>query len=152
MPKTGFTDPHDKIASKIDSIKGKKIEEHEENEFISKPLQLSPEYKRAVSNMRWIDRFIKKPIVKGAHAVQVFGCETVDPRTQVYGDNIWNRSIYTVDELCDIFDSATYEQQGKYITKKRKVGGNLKALLILLGVGGGATIFMILMFMSGFGG
>ena len=135
-----FEDPHKKIQERVDQKTAE-----------TRPMYLSPELRKVDENLKFIDKIARNQVKKGVHAREVFGVVTVDPRTVVYGDNIWNRSIFTVDELCDIHDSATLEQQLKYAKKKRKMDSKLIFMIILLGIGGMA-VFVMLLLMGVFGG
>lgn len=145
-----YKEPHELIRERIDDKISKDKKEDEEKTF--NPLEISPELKQVRQNLMFIKSLIEEPLEKGTHSETVFGVETIDPLTEVYGDNIWNRSIYTVDELCDLNESATIEQRLKYSKKKPKVDSKLMFLLLLLGFGGLSLIllfFLLPMFMGG---
>jgi len=128
-----FDDPHEKIAQRVDEKIG-----------MGKPTSLSPELRKVKDNLQFIHKIAKEPIEKDTHAKKVFGAVLVDPLPVVFGDNIWNRSIFTVDELCDMYDSATLKQRLKYAHKKRSVDSKLMFILLLVGIGGFAIIVMLL--------
>jgi len=142
-----YKDPHEAVQEQIDNaLLGKKTEVIETFDA----LLVSPELKRVQQNLEFIKTLIEEPLTKGKHAETIFNAETIDPLTEVYGDNIWNRSIYTVDELCDMNESATLEQRIKYRLKKRKVDSKMLFLLLLLGFGGLCIVllfFLLPMFM-----
>lgn len=127
-----FDDPHAKIAQRVDEKIGE-----------GKPTSLSPELRKVKDNLQFIHKIAKNPIKKDVHAEKVFGAVLVDPLPVVFGDNIWNRSIFTVDELCDMYDSATLKQRLKYAHKKRSVDSKLMFILLLVGIGGFAIIIML---------
>ncbi len=143
---TDYQDPHDKIKELLD----KKTNSKDDEPF--DPLIISPELKQVRQNLEFIKTLIEEPLTKGEHTETVFGVERIDPLTEVYGDNIWNRSIYTVDELCDMNESATLDQRMKYRQRKRKVDSKMMFLLLLLGFGGLCIVllfFLLPMFMGG---
>lgn len=141
-----YKDPHEAVASRVDELEPE--EDAEKNYEEENIVYQSPELKKVEENLKFIKKLIEHPIAKDVHAVDVFGVETVDPRTVVYGNNIWNRSIFSVDELCDIHDSATLEQQLKYRKKKRKVESKMAWLLIVLGIAGLAITILVLFLMG----
>ena len=143
-----YKDPHEAVASHVDGLAENR--EGEEPRELDTPsiVYQSPELKKVEENLKFVKKLIEQPIEKDMHAVDVFGVEVVDPRTVVYGNNIWNRSIFSVDELCDIHDSATLEQQLKYRKKKRKVESKMAWLIIVLGVAGLAIVVLVLFLMG----
>jgi hypothetical protein len=134
---TEYDDPHDKIAKRVDDI------DTDTQPPIKKPVYMTPELLKVEKNLRFTDKMRKKPLKKDEHTKTIFGCIPVDPTIQVYGDNHWDRGIYIVDELCDIYVSATLEQQQKYLRKKRKMDSKMLFILLLMGFGGLAIIFML---------
>lgn len=116
-----------------------------------KPTELSPELNKVRENLIWIKELVENPIKKDVHSKIIYGVE-VDPLPLVFGDNINNRSIYTTDQLCDQYDSATIEQRLKYRKKKRTVDSKLLFLLLILGVGVPIIIIGILFAMGFIGG
>jgi len=125
--------PHDKIASRIDQM----------NYLKRKPMEYSPELKRVEDNLRFSKKMNDDPLQKHTHERVIFG-RTFDPAVQVYGNNIWDRSIFDVDALCDLYVSASIDQQQKYLKKKRKTDSNMLWLLILVGFGGVALLILFI--------
>ena len=131
MDKTkGFEDPHEKLRKKVDSIFG-------ENEA---PIELQ----RVKENLSWIKEIKEHPVAPGVGEVKVFGCELVDINS-ILKDNIWNRSIFTVDKLCKLFLKADLEQKKKYLKKRTPLGFNFWWLMIL--IIGIVIALMVIMFL-----
>lgn len=127
-------DPHQKLQHRVDAKIGD-----------VKPTTLSPELKKVKENLQFVHKIASEPIKKDVHAELVFGAKLVDPLPVVYGDNIWNRSIFTVDELCDLHDSATLQQRLKYRKKRRSMDSKMGFILILVVA---AVICMIVLLLS----
>lgn len=139
-------EPYQDIAQRVDEITVQKDDETEE----FNPADFSPELKNTEENLRFIKKIKDYPIPKKMHEKTIFFYEVFDPAIQVFADNIWNRSIFVVDKLCDMFFAATLEQQNKYVKRKRPVGFNMVFLLILLlgGIGVIMVIFFLLTMMG----
>jgi len=141
---SGFSDPHDKIASIIDKKDLSGVD--------YKPMDYSPELRKVEDNLRFSDRIKKNPLKEKVHSKKVFNCITFDPAVQVFGNNVWDRSIYTTDFLIDMNLQAGLNQIQKYLKRKHKMDSKSWFLLILLGLGGMAVVFMIFLMMSMGGG
>lgn len=113
-----YTNPHQKLQQQVD----KKL----------KASDLSPELSKVKDNLVFINEIAKDPVEKDTHSELVFGVKRVDPLSVVFGDNIWNRSIFTVDALCDMYDSATLQQRLKYQKQKRRMDSKMGFILILI--------------------
>ncbi len=142
---SGFSDPHDKIASMIDE---KKIGGSTEY----KPMDYSPELRKVEDNLRFSESLKLHPLKENTHGEKVFNCMTFDVATQVFGNNVWDRSIYTTDFLIDMNLRAGLNQIQKYLKRKHKMDSKYWFLLILLGLGGMAVVFMIFLMTSMGGG
>jgi len=126
--------PHQKLQQRVDAKLGDE-----------KPTTLSPELKKVKENLQFVHKIASDPIKKDEHSELVFGAKLIDPLPVVYGDNIWNRSIFTVDELCDLHDSATLQQRLKYRKKRRSMDSKMGFIIILIVV---AAICMIVLMMA----
>lgn len=125
-----FQDPKEKI-SKNDDQMDKVFDD-------ITPLELQ----RLKSNLNFIDRIKQKPIPPGVVAPIIFGVKIIDINA-ILKNNIWNRSIFTVDKLCKMFLKADLEQKKKYLKKKRPMSFDLKWLLIII-----IGIFMVLLIVT----
>lgn len=136
-----YEDPHKKLQDQVDKqVSGKRVVDE-------KPTSLSPELRKVKDNLLFIKKIAEKPIQKDTHAKRVFGVKLVDPLSIVFGDNIWNRSIFIVDELCDMFNSATIKQRLKYQKQKRKMDSNLSMTIILI-IGAVLAVVVLLLVMG----
>lgn len=133
-------------SDKIDKL----IAEKTETKTKRTAMDMSPELTMVKDNLEFIQKMAQKPIKKGVHRVKVFGCKMVDPLSVVCGDNIWNRSIFTVDSLCDGYDSATLQQRLKYQKKPRRMNSNLGFIIVLV-IGAIIAIFVLFMLLGVFG-
>lgn len=97
------------------------------------------ELKRVTDNLKFIDEIQKNPIPSNTKTVKVFGWETIDVNA-ILKNNIWNRSIFTVDKLCKLFLKMDLEQKKKYLRKKRPLGFNFLWLMFLIV---GIVIFLL---------
>lgn len=102
-------------------------------------------------NLRFTQRLRGDPLKKNVHTEQIFGAIPFDPAVEVYGNNAWDRGIYVVDELCDMYVSGSLEQMKKYLKLKPKADAKLLFMILLLGLGGLAVVTMLLLF-TGMGG
>ena len=92
------------------------------------------ELKKIKDNQKFIREVEENPLPVEVASIPVFGT-SVDFNA-ILKDNIWNRSAYTVDMLCDMFLHMNIERMKKYQAKKRKLPTNiLWVLLILMFVG-----------------
>lgn len=104
------------------------------------------ELKKIRDNEKFIKETEEKPITKEEAEVKVFGA-SVDINAMLK-NNIWNRSIYTVDLLCDTFLGMTIAKLIKYQKKKRRDQFDLFWLLIII-MGIAIAVVIILLVMSG---
>lgn len=136
---TIYEDPHSKIQRRVDQ----KITERNQN----KNQVFTPDLHKVEKNLRFSKKLADRPLKKKIHEKLIFGIP-FDPAILIYGNNIWDRSIYVTDELCDMYTSGTLEQQAKYVKKKRKMDNKLLMfILILMGFGGLAFVFLIFLMM-----
>ena len=131
-------------------FKTKKINDVDEEVdalFKDRPMEL----KKIKDNKKFIRDIEQKPIPHEVASIPVFGT-SVDFNA-ILKDNIWNRSAYTVDMLCDMFLSMNIERMKKYQAKKRKLPNNiLWLLLILMLVGVGVIVLILFLKGGGLGG
>ncbi len=136
-------DAHKKAADAID-----KMEKYTDEEGKSIKSKLgSPEIRKVKDNLKFINKLEKNPIKKDKHAKTIFG-KVIDPLPVVFGNNIWNRSIFITDELNDLYTSGTIEMMQKYVKKKRKIDSKMLFILLLIG-GGGFVVFLIILIFLG---
>jgi len=90
-----------------------------------------PELQQVNENLDFIKQVKDNPVQKGEAEIEVFGFETVDI-SSILKMNIWNRSIFTVDKLSKLFLKMTFEQQKKYLAKKRPLDFNWTWIIIML--------------------
>jgi len=104
-----------------------------------------PELEQVNENLDFIRQIKENPIESGEAEIDVFGFETVDI-SSILKMNIWNRSIFTVDKLSKLFLKMTFEQQKKYLAKKRPLDFNWTwILLMLLGLVGAVLVIIFLL-------
>ena len=105
------------------------------------------ELKKIKDNQKFIKEIEDKPLLHEVASIPVFGT-SVDFNA-ILKDNIWNRSAYTVDMLCDMFLHMNIERMKKYLAKKRKLPTNIIWLLIILAAAGVGVIVLILFLKGG---
>jgi len=109
------------------------------------------ELKKIRDNQQFINEVQNNPLPDDIASIPVFG--TSVSFNNILKKNIWDRSIYTVDMLCDTFVSMTYEQLKKYMAKKRKMPMNiLWLMIILMAVGVGVIVLILFLKSGGLGG
>ena len=112
--------------------------------FSDRPVEL----KKIRDNQKFIREIEEKPLPTEVASIPVFGT-SVDFNA-ILKDNIWNRSAYTVDMLCDMFLHMNIARMKKYQAKKRKLPNNiLWIMLILIFVGVG--LIVLILFLKGGG-
>ena len=122
-----YTPAENKVADQIDSI-----------------LNESPtEIKKIEENLTFIEKITHHNIKKGKKVITVFGAEQFD-LSDILKENIWDRSIFTIDTICRMFLNANIEQMRKYLPKKTKKGFEYWWLILLLIIGGAAIILIVL--------
>ena len=99
------------------------------------------ELKRIRENRSFEKRFVSEPIDDEYKDVRVFG-KNVNLNA-VLKQNIDKRSVFTVDNLCDMFVSWRIEQLLKYQKKKRGIDFNWAWLLIIILIGVGGILFVM---------
>jgi len=115
--------------------------------FKDRPIELE----KIKDNQKFIKEIEDRPLPHEVASIPVFGT-SVDFNA-ILKDNIWNRSAYTVDMLCDMFLSMNIERMKKYQAKKRKLPTNvLWLLLILMFVGVGIIVLILFLKGGGLGG
>ena len=130
---TSISGKHDRISKDIDLL----LEDRPE------------ELKRIQENRAFAIDFEKKP-VKESHAnVKAFG-KNVNINA-ILKANLENRSIYTVNSLCDMFLSWRLEQLKKYLSKKKTLDFNYAWLIILIIIGLGGLVFFLVYIMPRLG-
>lgn len=105
------------------------------------------ELQRVQEHRRFIEEIEEHPIEDAASRVRVFGVKDVDLNA-ILKKNVLNRSIFTVDELCEMFLAMTIEKMVKYQKKKRKMDFDMGWLLLLL-IGAPAAIVILLVLLGG---
>ncbi|GAG48805.1 unnamed protein product [marine sediment metagenome] len=112
--------------------------------FKDRPIEL----KKIKDNQKFIKEIEDKPLLHKVASIPVFGT-SVDFNA-ILKDNIWNRSAYTVDMLCDMFLHMNIERMKKYQAKKRKLPTNILFLLLIL-VFVGVGLIVLILFLQGGG-
>ena len=105
------------------------------------------ELQQIYENREFIKQAEKKPIAPGHEIVKVFGVEDVNVNA-ILKLNVLQRSVFTVDELCEMFLAMTIEQLIKFQKKKRGLGFDMMWLILLL-IGVPVAIVILIMFMGG---
>ena len=127
-------------------FKTKKVDSAEDEVdklFKDRPVEL----KKIRDNQKFIHEVEEKPLPVEVASIPVFGT-SVDFNA-ILKDNIWNRSAYTVDMLCDMFLSMNIARMKKYQAKKRKLPMNLLWIMLILMCVGVAVIILILFLKGG---
>jgi len=108
------------------------------------------ELKRIRENRAFEKQFASDPIADKAKTVKAFG-KSVNLNA-VLKQNMDKRSVFTVDNLCDMFVSWRIDQLLKYQKKKRVVDFNWLWLFILIACGLGGLVFVIMFILPSLGG
>lgn len=125
-------------------VKTERIEDEIDVLFKDRPVEL----KKINDNKNFIKEIEENPLSVEVASIPVFGT-SVDFNA-ILKDNIWNRSVYIVDMLCDMFLHMNIERMKKYQAKKRRLPNNfLWILLILMFVGVG--LIVLILFLKGGG-
>jgi len=119
------------------------VDDEIDNLFKGRPVEL----KKIRDNQEFIRKIEKEPLPHDVASIPVFGT-SVDFNA-ILKDNIWNRSAYTVDMLCDMFLHMNIECMQKYQKKKRKIPNNIIWLLLLIMFIGVGVIVLILFLKGG---
>lgn len=120
------------------------VEDDIDQLFSDRPMEL----KKIRDNQKFIQKIEEKPLPVEVASIPVFGT-SVDFNA-ILKDNIWNRSAYTVDMLCDMFLHMNIERMKKYQAKKRKMPKNIIWLLLILMLVG-VAVFVLVLFLKGGG-
>jgi len=123
---------------KAKNTKVNKVEDEVDVLFESRPMEL----KKIRDNKKFISEIEKDPLPVKVASIPVFGT-SVDFNA-ILKDNIWNRSTYIVDMLCDMFLHMDIERKKKYLAKKRKMPMNMIWLIIVMIAAGIGIIVMLL--------
>jgi len=110
-----------------------------------------PEFEAIKENLDFEKTIKEDPVPQGKHIKKIFGYYKVD-LADILKLNLWNRSIYSTDKISRLFLSANFEQQKKYLVKKRQVPMNFWFLIIILMAAGVGIIVLILIIRMSAGG
>jgi len=105
------------------------------------------ELKQIYENREFFKQAEEEPIAPEAAKIKVFGVEDVNLNA-ITKLNVLGRSIFTVDELCEMFLAMTIEQMIKFQKKKRGLSFDMGWLILLL-IGVPVAIVILIMFMGG---
>ena len=108
------------------------------------------ERKRIQDNRSFAEDFKKEPIADSHATVKAFG-KSVNLNAVLKKD-IDKRSVFTVDNLCDMFLSWRIDQLQKYQKKKRGMDFNWIWLLLLMAIGIGGVVLVIAFLLPSLGG
>ena len=108
------------------------------------------ELKRIQENRAFSEKFENNPVKGNAANIDAFG-KNVNINAIIKA-NLENRSIYTVNSLCDMFLSWRLEQLKKYLAKKRALDFNYTWLIILIIIGLGGMMFFLFFILPRLGG
>jgi len=128
----------------------KKVEQKKDevDAAIDKMLQNNPvELKKIKDNKIFIKKIEEHPIAVDVASIPVFGT-SVDLNA-ILKNNIWDRTAYFVDMMCDDFAHMTLENLKKYLAKKRKLSMNIIWIMIILAAVGVGVIILILFLKGG---
>jgi len=128
----------------------KKVEQKKDevDAAIDKMLQNNPvELKKIKDNKIFIKKIEDHPIAVDVASIPVFGT-SVDLNA-ILKNNIWDRTAYFVDMMCDDFAHMTLENLKKYLAKKRKLSMNIIWIMIILAAVGVGVIILILFLKGG---
>lgn len=121
----------------------KNVESIVDNLFQDDPVELH----KIKDNQEFFKKVEDKPLSMDVVSIPVFGT-SVDFNA-ILKENLWDRTAYFVDMMCDGFAHMTVEQLKKYLAKKRKLPMNIIWLLIILMLVGVAVIVLILFLKGG---
>lgn len=105
------------------------------------------ELQKIKDNKKFIETVEATPLSTEVASIPVFGT-SVDFNA-ILKENLWDRTAYFVDMMCDGFAHMTVEQLKKYLAKKRKMSMNIIWLMIILAAVGVAVIVLILFLKGG---
>jgi len=108
------------------------------------------ELKRIQENRAFENKFKSEPIADTHKIIKAFG-KNVNLNA-VLKQNIDKRSVFTVDNLCDMFISWRIDQLQKYQKKKRAVDFNWMWIFILIACGLGGVVMVIMFLLPNLGG
>ena len=107
------------------------------------------ELKRIQKNRAFADEFESNPVKEDSAVVDACG-KNININA-ILKANLENRSIYTVNSLCDMFLSWRLEQLKKYLAKKKGIDFNYTWLIILVIICVAGLIFFLLYIMPRLG-
>jgi len=115
------------------------------DKIIDNILQDHPEVlKKVKTNRRFKKKVRENKIIPEEETIQVFGVKSVNVNA-ILKENLYDRSMWTIDKLCRMYNSMTLEQLKKYERKKRVVPLNmLWIILVMIGV---VVVILILLFL-----
>jgi len=115
-----FEDPHKKLErlKRGMSLKGQ-----------NQPVDQSERLQETYENLKFRKKVKEKPVMKNRDYL-VFG--VVVSLNEFLNLRLWQRSIYVTDKLLRLVARASYEQQKKYITKKRQVPINALWIILIM--------------------
>lgn len=106
------------------------------------------ELKKIKDNKIFLKEIEAHPLPVEVVSIPVFGT-SVDLNA-ILKNNLWDRTAYFVDMMCDGFAHMTLEQLKKYLEKKRKMPMNIIWLMIILAAVGVGVVILILFLKGGF--
>ena len=104
------------------------------------------ELQKIYENREFFKQVEENPIAPDHENIKVFGVEDVNLNA-IMKLNVLGRSIFTVDELCEMFLAMTIEQMIKFQKKKRGLGFDMAWLLLLI-IGVPIAIVILIMFLG----
>ena len=108
------------------------------------------ELKRIQENRAFAEKFAEHPIKESDANVNACG-KSINVNA-ILKANLENRSIYTVNSLCDMFLSWRLEQLKKYLSKKKTLDFNYTWLLVLIIICVAGLVFFLVFIMPRLGG
>ena len=108
------------------------------------------ELKRIQETRAFVNEFKEEPIADEHKYVNACG-KNINLNA-VLKQNIDKRSVFTVDNLCDMFLSWRIDQLQKYQKKKRGLDFNFAWLFILIAIGIGGLAFVMMYILPNIGG
>ena len=123
---------------------GKNVDKLVDTLFQDDPVELH----KIKDNKDFFRRVEEEPVSTEVASIPVFG--TSVNFNAILKENLWDRTAYFVDMMCDGFAHMTSEQLKKYLAKKRKVSMNIIWLMIIL-AGVGVAVIVLILFLKGGG-
>jgi len=115
------------------------------DKIIDNILQDHPEVlKKVKTNRRFKKKVRENKIIPEKENVRVFGVKSVNVNA-ILKENLYDRSMWTIDKLCRMYNSMTLEQLKKYERKKRVVPLNmLWIVMVMIGV---VVVILVILFL-----